>query len=444
MTRVRVGGEDALHYRPPPRVDVALLRGSVADPDGNIGFGREALLGDALNQVGRRGGGEARAGRRARSTDAPPPPPQAIAAHNTGRGRVRVIVQVGSLVARGALPPRDVAVPGALVDAVVVVGDDSPWQSQVVGGGGWDAALVSAAAGGAPARAPLAGLRRVVAHRAMLTITQHALVNVGVGMPEARERGRGERGRAADAPHPPPPTTTFFFSFFFLFNPAPPPGRGRHGGRARRPRHPRRVHPAHDGSGVDRGHARGRPRVWRGVPPPGPSAHRDHARLLQWGRDRRRVFGGEGRVGRAARGARARPRPRPPTRTAAPAAAPPAATSSAVAGAGGPASRRAAVAPRAAPRARAPCAPPRALERPARRPARSSARPHTPPPPTPPTPGRRPGGPQRRRQRLLLPRAGAGVRRVHRHQFVRQGGRVRLLLHVGRPRGVRARRQAHH
>jgi len=110
--------------------------------------------------------------------------------------------------------------------------------------------------------------------------------------------------------------------------------------------------------------------------------------------------------------------------------------------------RRAAQSPaRAAPRPGArpsPRAPPRALERPARRPARSSARPHTPPPPTPPTPGRRPGGPQRRRQRLLLPRAGAGVRRVHRHQFVRQGGRVRLLLHVGRPRGVRARRQAHH
>lgn len=48
---VEVGGVDFLQYRAPERIDVALLRGTVADYDGNIGFSREALLGDSLNQA---------------------------------------------------------------------------------------------------------------------------------------------------------------------------------------------------------------------------------------------------------------------------------------------------------------------------------------------------------------------------------------------------------
>ena len=60
--------------------NVALLRGSVADADGNVGFGREALLGDALNQ--------------------------AIAAHNSWhRKEMRQRQQRGGSLGEGGLPP---------------------------------------------------------------------------------------------------------------------------------------------------------------------------------------------------------------------------------------------------------------------------------------------------------------------------------------------------
>jgi len=48
--RVTVGGQQLLHYSAPV-IDVAVLRGTTADVAGNIGFEREAVLGDSLNQV---------------------------------------------------------------------------------------------------------------------------------------------------------------------------------------------------------------------------------------------------------------------------------------------------------------------------------------------------------------------------------------------------------
>ena len=181
---VKLNGEEYLHYAPPPRIDVALLRGTAADADGNISLAREALLGDALNQ--------------------------AMAAHNSGG---RVVVQVEKIVPTGSLPPRSVTIPGSLVDGVVVTACTSPLHAQVIGVPGWDGALCGERGGGGaasppPPPPPLTGVRRVVAHRAMLAITApHAVVNIGVGMPEGVAAMVADRG-GRDIPHALPLTLT--------------------------------------------------------------------------------------------------------------------------------------------------------------------------------------------------------------------------------------------
>lgn len=48
---VQVAGRELLWYEAPRRIDVALLRGTYADEDGNISVEHEALLQDLLNQV---------------------------------------------------------------------------------------------------------------------------------------------------------------------------------------------------------------------------------------------------------------------------------------------------------------------------------------------------------------------------------------------------------
>ena len=87
---VEVEGEEWLFYKATP-IDVALIRATSADPSGNLSMEKEALTLDVLAQ--------------------------AMAAHNNGG---IVIAQVERIVAEGSIKPKDVKVPGILVDCVVV------------------------------------------------------------------------------------------------------------------------------------------------------------------------------------------------------------------------------------------------------------------------------------------------------------------------------------
>ena len=87
---VNLAGEEWLFFKPVP-VDVAFLRGTTADEDGNVTMEEEAVLGEmlAMAQATRRAGGI-------------------------------VVVQVKRMARRDTLPPKSVRIPGILVDFVVV------------------------------------------------------------------------------------------------------------------------------------------------------------------------------------------------------------------------------------------------------------------------------------------------------------------------------------
>ena len=87
---IEIDGTTYLRYRPFP-VDIALLKGSVADEDGNISLDQEPANVDIYAM--------------------------AAAAHNSGG---KVIFQVKERVPNGTLPARSVRVPSAIVDAIVV------------------------------------------------------------------------------------------------------------------------------------------------------------------------------------------------------------------------------------------------------------------------------------------------------------------------------------
>lgn len=90
---VEIDGRECLHFRP-FSIDVAFLRGTTADEDGNVSMEQEAVFGEMLSmaQAAKRCGG-------------------------------LVIVQVKRLAKRGALPGKQVKIPGMLVDLVVVEPD---------------------------------------------------------------------------------------------------------------------------------------------------------------------------------------------------------------------------------------------------------------------------------------------------------------------------------
>ena len=151
-----------LRYKP-FAVDVSIVRGTCADTAGNISFDDEPadLDGYVL----------------------------ALAAHNSGG---IVIAQVRELVPAGTLGPRAIKIPGVLVDAVVVV----PEQMQAYKTR-FDAALVSRQ-GVRPAAAPSTDpVKRVIARRAALELTEGATLNFGFGASAQVATMIAERGDSA-------------------------------------------------------------------------------------------------------------------------------------------------------------------------------------------------------------------------------------------------------
>jgi acyl CoA:acetate/3-ketoacid CoA transferase len=161
---VTIDGEEWLRYKSFP-IDVAVIRGTFADPHGNVSLTGEAANLD-IHAI-------------------------ALAAHNSGG---KVIAQVRHAVEANSLPARQVNVPGALVDAVVV----DPEQRT-----GYDVAVDPALSGERrcviPPEPPQRfGVRQVIARRAAGELADGAVVNYGYGVPDGvaqlvAARGDGER-----------------------------------------------------------------------------------------------------------------------------------------------------------------------------------------------------------------------------------------------------------
>jgi len=159
---VTFDGKEYLAYRTMP-VQVALVRGSTADLDGNITMEREAMTLEVL--------------------------PVAMAAKNSGG---LVIVQVERIADRGALNPRDVKIPGVLVDCVVVSQPENHWQTA---GTQYNPAFSCEFKIPTASVAPLEmDERKIIARRAAFELRPNMVVNLGIGMPEGVASIANEEG----------------------------------------------------------------------------------------------------------------------------------------------------------------------------------------------------------------------------------------------------------
>jgi propionate CoA-transferase len=147
-----IHGEEYLFYKALP-LDVAFLRGTTADPEGNISMEREALTLEALAV--------------------------ATAVHNAGG---LVIVQVERVADTGSLSPRDVKIPGVLVDCVVISKPEHHWQTF---GTPYSPALSGELRRVRSSIAPMKLTdRKVIARRAAMELRPDSVVNLGIGLPE--------------------------------------------------------------------------------------------------------------------------------------------------------------------------------------------------------------------------------------------------------------------
>jgi propionate CoA-transferase len=154
--------KEYLAYKTLP-VQVALLRGTTADMDGNITMEKEALTLEVLSA--------------------------AMAAKNSGGF---VIVQVERIAERRSLDARRVKIPGILVDCVVVAKPENHWQTY---GTPYNPAYSCEFRVPATTIEPLAlDERKIIARRVAFELQPNMVVNLGIGMPEGVANVANEEG----------------------------------------------------------------------------------------------------------------------------------------------------------------------------------------------------------------------------------------------------------
>ncbi len=149
---VTLGGQECLFYKVFP-IDVGIIRATTGDAEGNLTMEKEALTLEALAI--------------------------AMAAHNSGG---IVIAQVERVADSGSLNPRQVKIPGILVDCVVVAKPENHWQTFGTQYNPAYSSEIRVRAGSLPAM-PMSE-RKIIARRAAFELKPNSVVNLGIGMPE--------------------------------------------------------------------------------------------------------------------------------------------------------------------------------------------------------------------------------------------------------------------
>ncbi len=160
---VEFNGEEYLFY-PAFKPDVAILRGTIADEKGNISFAHESVINEGLS----------------------------IAEATKNNGGI-VIVQVEYLAKKDTLNPKDIKIPGILVDYVVKAKDPmSCWQAE---GDYWEPSFSG------QIKIPLDEIkpipfdeRKVICRRCAMELKKGNVINLGVGMPADVSKVVAEEG----------------------------------------------------------------------------------------------------------------------------------------------------------------------------------------------------------------------------------------------------------
>ena len=158
---IELDGDEFLFYPSRP-LDVAFLRGTTADREGNVTMEREAATLDSLS----------------------------IAQATKNSGGI-VLVQVERVTTRHVLPPRDVVIPGILVDGVVVAGESAS-QMQTFGETYNPAYVGEVRVEVNQTGAMALDARKVIARRAAMLLKINSVVNLGIGIPEGIATVAGE------------------------------------------------------------------------------------------------------------------------------------------------------------------------------------------------------------------------------------------------------------
>jgi propionate CoA-transferase len=150
---VTLGGAECLFYKAFP-INIGIIRGTSADAEGNLTMEREALTLEALAI--------------------------AMAVRNSNG---IVIAQVERVVESGSLNPRQVKVPGVMVDCVVVAKPENHWQTFATPYNPAFSSEIRIRTGSLP---PLEmSERKIIGRRAAFELKPNSVVNLGIGMPEA-------------------------------------------------------------------------------------------------------------------------------------------------------------------------------------------------------------------------------------------------------------------